>query len=57
MERDLTELASICLKHAQTAQEPKVTAALLRMAKDYQRRATRLRGEGTSRMPPKRQAA
>ena len=45
MEYDLTELARICLKHAQTAQVPKVTIALLRMAKDYQRRAARLRGD------------
>jgi len=45
MEHDLTELARICLKQAQTAQVPKVTIALLRMAKDYQRRAARLRGD------------
>ena len=45
MEDDLTELARICLEHARTSQAPKVTVQLLRMAKDYQRRAARLRGD------------
>jgi hypothetical protein len=44
MERDLTELARICLQHARNAKARKVAAALLRMAKDYQRRAALLRG-------------
>jgi hypothetical protein len=42
MEHDLTELARICLKHAKAAKAPKLAAALLGMAKEYQRRATRL---------------
>jgi hypothetical protein len=39
MEDDLTELARICLEHANAAQTPKAAAALRRMARDYQRRA------------------
>jgi hypothetical protein len=42
MEDDLTELARICLEHARTSQVPKLSAQLLRMAKDYQRRAALL---------------
>ena len=42
-ESDLTELARICLKHAEAAKTRKLAAALLRMAKEYQRRAGQLR--------------
>ena len=42
MEDDLIELARICVEHARASQTPKVAAALLRMAKDYERRAARL---------------
>ena len=42
MEHDLTESARICLKHAR-ASGPKAAAVLLRMAKQYQRRAALLR--------------
>jgi len=45
MEHDLIELARICIDHARTARAPKVAAALLRMAKDYERRAAQLRGD------------
>ena len=44
MEDDLTELARICLKHAKVARTRKTAAALMRMAKDYQRRAALLHG-------------
>src|SRR5262245_11669482 len=39
MKTDLIELARICLVHARASKAPKVAAALLRMAKEYQRRA------------------
>src|SRR5437763_9920491 len=52
MEDDLIELARICLEHARASQAPKVAAALLRMAKDYERRAAQLR-ERTRSAPRK----
>ena len=42
MESDLSDLVRICRVHAQAAQAPKVAAALLRLAKHYQRRAAQL---------------
>jgi hypothetical protein len=45
MEDDLMALARICLEHASASKAPIVAAQLLRMAKDYQRRAARLRGD------------
>ena len=51
MEHDLAELARICRKRAQVAPAPKVAAALLRLAKHYQRRAALLHG---GKQPPQR---
>jgi hypothetical protein len=39
---DLIELARICLKQARLTKKRVVTAALRRMAKEYQRRAAQL---------------
>jgi hypothetical protein len=39
---DLVELARICLKQARVAKSAVATAALRRMAKEYQRRAAQL---------------
>jgi len=54
MEHDLIELARICVEHAKAAKAPKVAAALLRLAKDYQRRVARLRGEKERRRSARR---
>jgi len=51
MKNDLIQLAQICLEHSRRAKAPEVTAALRRMAREYQRRAQRIRaGEGVKRL-------
>jgi hypothetical protein len=50
MKNDLIQLAQICLEHARRAKAPEVTAALTRMAREYQRRAQRFHaGDGVKR--------
>ena len=46
--RDLVELAKICLEQSRAASTPEAARALVEMARDYQRRASRLAG---GRMP------
>jgi len=43
MPNDLVELARICVKHSRASPHPKIAAQLMRMAKDYQCRATQIK--------------
>ncbi len=40
MPNDLVELARICVKHSRASPHPEVATKLMRMAKEYQCRAT-----------------